>query len=253
MTVVVVVNIGDTRVEVGYAGDFKFTGTIQRSIDWLDDDIQVNTMCRAWFHDILMYNSKGVKIVISEPLWLSMIRKQRLCKVLFGRLKVNSICFVPNCLATFIGAGIRNGLYIEVNSKNTELIPIFDGRILDSYSRSSKLGSDNVDIFYQNSTDSIDDDEIPLSVLMDNVLSKLPIDTFKHISEQIVLNTDSSQVENCIVEQKNVVAGMGPWIGTSIYTWNNLMKGLLDNSEISKSEYEQNGRVPDWNSSKFEI
>lgn len=31
------------------------------------------------------------------------------------------------------------------------------------------------------------------------------------------------------------------------------MKGLLDNLEIAKSEYEQNGRVPDWHSSKFEI
>ncbi|CDO95865.1 unnamed protein product [Kluyveromyces dobzhanskii CBS 2104] len=253
MTVAVVVAIEHASVEIGYAGDFRSVGKMEKCIDWLDDDMEAYTMCRSWFHDIVMYNSKGAKVVISEPMWLSMVRKQRLCKVLFGRLKVNSICFVPNCLNAFIAGGIMNGLYIEVNPKNTEVIAIFDGRILDPYCKSSKLGSADIDEFYKTEEDVYDDDELPLTILLNNVLAKLPIDVRKRISNQVMLVSEDRQVMNYILAQKNVVDTMGPWVGASIYTWNNLLKGRPDHLEVTQSDFNDTGRIPDWHSHKFEV
>lgn len=250
MAVAIVVNINDNSLEIGYGGDSRNVYTINQSLGWLDDDTTTFLMCKSWFHDILLTNTKDAKIVVSEPTWLSTARKQRLCKVLFGRIKVSSLCFVPNCLMAFIAGGISNGVYVEVFEKRTEVVPIFDGRILDNYSKSSVLGSDHEDFWIVDTDIDTEDFEKPLVPLIWSVLRLLPVDIRASVSNHILV-VGPSTVNAHVSNYFKTVTTLGCWAGASLYTWNSLMKGLPDELEITSSEFEAHGNVPDWHTNRF--
>ncbi|BAP70182.1 actin superfamily [Kluyveromyces marxianus] len=258
MTVVAVVDISSSHIEVGFAGHSRSVAKIQRDIEWLDDDMLTYKTCRTWFHDVLLCDSKDAKVVISEPLWLSMKRKLRISKVLFNRLRVNSITFLPNCLGVFIGAGIKNGLYIEVDAQHTELMPVFEGRLLDLFSQSSKVGYDDMSSLQKDLSNVTleDTDELSLPMLVSTLRKKLPIDLRNAVLKQLVVVSRNNVVLSYLKEQNkdtSVVESLGSWIGTSIYTWCNLMKGLPDDLEVKRIYFEQHGKIPDWSLHKFEM
>lgn len=252
MTSVVVVSISENEIELGYAGQVRSIRVINKCISWLDTELTVYRMVRSWFHDVLLNNPSTCKVVISEPMWISRVRKQRLCEALFVKFRVHSICFVPNCLTAFIGAGIRNGIFVEVSSNRTEVMPIYEGRMLDNYSRTSTIGSQEKDLVFLLMEDeaSLDIDQRPLVPLVHSAIDSLPCDIRTVLGARIV---DNSSLTIRAHEEKyfSVVETLGCWAGGSLYACNLFIGDLHNPLEVKLSQYEDKGTIPDWHSNKF--
>lgn len=133
MTLLLVAKIDDNTFQFGRAGDFKPMTSGHMPIGWLNNDLIISKLIRSWFHEWLMCTPKNTKLLIVENCLLDLKTKKRLCDIIFKRVKVHSLIFIPDLIMSCIGAGTNNALIIDVGWCNSIIVPIMDWRILDNY------------------------------------------------------------------------------------------------------------------------
>jgi actin-related protein 6 len=101
----------------------------------------------------LQLDTKGRKLVITQPLFTPDELRRLTCEVLFEDYQFGSVCVMPPSLAASLARRARDaaderdafahqncGIVVDVGYSSTHVVPIFDGRVLNYAARRVDVG-----------------------------------------------------------------------------------------------------------------
>ncbi|KAG5513274.1 hypothetical protein PMAC_001645 [Pneumocystis sp. 'macacae'] len=167
----VVLDIGSRYLKVGFCGENSPRGIIEydersflgyRStfgenitrwpinleyILWDDTDLELvgdklEIYLREAYNKWLNLSNKSRKVSLVEYILLPIKFKVIIAKTLFTYFQVPSITFLLSHVLVLISLGLSNGVVIDIGSKETSILPIYDLRPMTSFVATSSLASD---------------------------------------------------------------------------------------------------------------
>ncbi|KAG2225483.1 hypothetical protein INT45_010310 [Circinella minor] len=147
----VVLDIGSRNLKIGFSGEprprkiLAFGAQQQNNtcwddlydLDWMRSGRNIagaeTTLCEtlqeAFFRHLLT-DPKQRTVIICEPPMMPIRIKEIIAKILFHRLQVPALCFVPSHLLALLTTGESTGLVIDCGHLETTVLPIYFARPL---------------------------------------------------------------------------------------------------------------------------
>ncbi|PWN43370.1 actin-like ATPase domain-containing protein [Ceraceosorus guamensis] len=98
----------------------------------LDLLVNITKLLRVIFHDLLLVDPRGRRIVLVENALLPDYAARTLCKVLFSNLQVANVALLPAPLISLLAVGRMTGLVLDVGTHHSRLTTVYYGRLLSS-------------------------------------------------------------------------------------------------------------------------
>ncbi|KAL3313251.1 Actin-like 6A [Cichlidogyrus casuarinus] len=93
--------------------------------------------------DTLVPNEKSHHpILISEPVWNTKAKRDKITEVLFETFKAPAIYFAKNAVLTCFANGRHTGLVLDCGSIHSTAIPVYEGMVMTQATVRSPLGGD---------------------------------------------------------------------------------------------------------------
>ncbi|KAI9258836.1 actin family [Phascolomyces articulosus] len=147
----VVLDIGSRNLKVGFSGEprprkiLAFEGQRHTNVcwddlydlDWMRSGRDITgaetTLCETLqeaFFRYLLTDPKQRTVVLCETPMMPIRIKEMIAKILFHRLQVPALCFVPSHLLALLTTGESTGLVIDCGHLETTVLPIYFARPL---------------------------------------------------------------------------------------------------------------------------
>ncbi|KAG5440121.1 hypothetical protein PCANB_001689 [Pneumocystis canis] len=110
------------------------------NLELLSDRLEI--YLREAYNKWLNLSSKARKVSLVEYILLPIKFKSVIAKTLFTYFQVPSITFLSSHVLVLISLGLTNGVVIDIGSKETSVLPIYDLRPMISFITISSLASD---------------------------------------------------------------------------------------------------------------
>jgi actin-related protein len=110
-------------------------------VNSVQPDAVLETHLRSVFTKYLQSAGRQSKVVLCESIATSMPARDQMARVLFDRLGVQSVLWVPSALSALYATGQLTAWVIEVGHLETACVPVVDGVVLTHATQMLPIGS----------------------------------------------------------------------------------------------------------------
>lgn len=106
---------------------------------------RLTVLLRHVYHKILLVDASTRKVILIINPFVPAIIHKTIASVLFDNLRVTYVAPAPTASMALFGVGATTGLVVHVGIEESWFMPVYEGRELNSYWRSSKRGAKSVE------------------------------------------------------------------------------------------------------------
>lgn len=274
---IVIISICYGVIQFGLANETKPRFTKKLIVDQIKHgkSSYLFSLFREQFKKSIKLNPGEVNIVFIEDILFPMSEKKIFSEIFLHKLRCKSLIYLPNILAYSMYSKTQKGLFVELGWKNIVCVPVFDYRIIDTQlvlsGRGAKFlahGSNESDKKYKVSeyfigekemNNNIDYNELPIPVLLQECLLRLPIDLRNVMKDGIYIvgfySTEIGSYQNILKSlflncKFNFIADI--WYGSQMFY--HFLEDMIESKRciLKTDNRDTSNHVPDWFNSKFQ-
>lgn len=209
---------------------------------WESDNYQ--TLAKLVKHlilSLLLVSNASAKVFVVDG-GLAAVQKFKLCEAFFARKVARAVAFLPRAPCVMLGAGIENGLLVDLGWEECAIVSVFDLRTV-AFKHLDRFAEENVHYLSKGECDRLDElietvfGAGGLAKEISAVIKALDIDCRSLVAEHIVICGLLASIpgfsEKLLAQTRlctglvsvNVKLSLGAWAGASLYCSVALLKG----------------------------